>query len=382
MITALIICIILTCSGCWDRRELKSLAIISGFAIDRVPGTNQVQVTVQILNISKVSSGSQGGGEGQGGGAVLISAQGPTVYEALLECTHKTSRQLFFPHAQVLLISEDLAREGISNDIDFFLRNHEIRDTIWVMVTKGKAADILNTKPMLEQISSQDLSKMVITRAVTSMASGLNLYEVVKRITSKSSAPLTSYIEKIKDNQQERLSLTGTAVFNRNLQMVGTLSGRETRGLLWAINQAHRGVLVVKTPGSNGYTSIEVLRAKGAIKPEISNGKLLIKIKIHCISTVQDTQGYLDMESRAVWESLQSRGETVISNDIMMAVKKSRQLNVDIFGFGDAVYKKYPDQWKQMQSNWQDVFNDLNVQVSVDLVIRRSGLLRNSVRAQ
>lgn len=375
-----IINIIFTCSGCWDRRELKSLAIISGIALDQAPNSDEVQATIQILNISQLSSG-QGGGGGKGGGEnfTLISAQGPTVYDAVLRCTHQTTRQLFFSHAQVLLIGEDLARAGIGKYLDFFLRNKEVRDTIWVMVTKGSAADLLSTKSTLEQVSSQALAKMVDTRAVTSGASGVNLYELTKRISGKSYAPLTSYIIKTQKKDQESFILSQTAVFNRHLQMIGTLSERETRGLLWAINQAHRGVLVIETPESNGYTSLEVLRSKGEMKPEIKDGRLQFKIKIHAVSIVQDTQGKLNMESPKVWQSLQSRGATVIKNDITMALEKSRQLNVDIFGLGDLVYKRYPEQWKQMQANWQDIYNNVPVQIVVQLEMRRSGLLRNSV---
>jgi hypothetical protein len=85
--------------------------------------------------------------------------------------------------------------------------------------------------------------------------------------------------------------------------------------------------------------------------------------------------GDTDLMSPEVWESLRRREAAVIDNEIMMAIARSKQLNVDLFGFGDKVYKKYPRAWKQIESDWQEVFNSMEVKVDVNTELQRSGKL-------
>lgn len=377
----LLIGLTLTCAGCWGRRELDTLAIVSGLAFDIAPaGENRIYVTAQILKMSASDSGKKGGSNEQKG-YVNVTASGSTVHEAMRNCTHELSRRLFFPHNQVILFGEDLAREGIKEYLDFFLRDHESRNTVWVAVTQGRAADMLNATELVETTPSANIAHLIITRRATSFASGVNLFDLAKRYSSKSAAPLTSYFKVKKDNEKNLPYLIGTAVFNRNLQMVGTLNRRETRGLLWVLNEAESGVAVVKSPGGKSYTSMEILKASSKIQPDIRDGTPQIAVKVKCKSNVSEIMGYTDMMSPDVWQSLRRREATVINNDIMMAVEKSRQLNVDLFGFGDKVYQKYPEAWKQVENNWQETFNTMEVKVDVNTELQRSGkLIRPIIR--
>ncbi|WP_101302114.1 Ger(x)C family spore germination protein [Acetivibrio saccincola] len=47
--------------------------------------------------------------------------------EAMLKMTSKSSRKLFNLHLRMLVISEEVARRGIKNVVEYFLRNNEYR---------------------------------------------------------------------------------------------------------------------------------------------------------------------------------------------------------------------------------------------------------------
>ena len=375
LLAILLIGLTLTCSGCWGRRELETLAIVSGIAFDSAPaGKSGVYVTVQVLRITKAESNTKGSPNEQKG-YVNVSASGATVHEALRNCTHTLSRRLFLPHNLIILFGEKLARQGIKEYLDFFWREPESRDTVWVAVTNGKAADMLDASEAVETTPSADIANLIVTRQATSLASGVNMHELGLRYTSKSAAPLTSYLAIKKDNGKNIPKITGTAVFDRDLKMIDKLTNRETRGLLLAINQFYQGVAVVKNPGGEKYASMEILKATSTMTPEIKNGKLQMQVKVRCTSNVSEAMGDTDLMSPEVWESLRRREAAVIDNEIMMAIARSKQLNVDLFGFGDKVYKKYPRAWKQIESDWQEVFNSMEVKVDVNTELQRSGKL-------
>jgi spore germination protein KC len=56
-----------------------------------------------------------------------------------------------------------------------------------------------------------------------------------------------------------------------------------------------------------------------------------------------------------------------------MAITKVKELNSDIFGFGDAVHQRYRDEWKELEANWDEIFPDIEVEVTVESKLRRSG---------
>jgi spore germination protein KC len=64
LLCVILILTVICCNGCWDRKELKTLAIIAGMGLDRTPD-GKLAVTFQIINPGGVKSGaapSEGGG--------------------------------------------------------------------------------------------------------------------------------------------------------------------------------------------------------------------------------------------------------------------------------------------------------------------------------
>lgn len=53
-----------------------------------------------------------------------------------------------------------------------------------------------------------------------------------------------------------------------------------------------------------------------------------------------------------------------------------------IFGFGDAVHRKYPKEWKTLQTKWRDVFPTINVEIKVDARLRDTGLSSAPVKGR
>lgn len=51
-------------------------------------------------------------------------------------------------------------------------------------------------------------------------------------------------------------------------------------------------------------------------------------------------------------------------------------MNADVFGFGEAVRRKYPREWPQYEKMWEELFPVfLDVRLEVDAKIRRTGLI-------
>ena len=52
---------------------------------------------------------------------------------------------------------------------------------------------------------------------------------------------------------------------------------------------------------------------------------------------------------------------------------QARALNADVFGFGEAIRRKYPAKSEQLLKNWENSFAQLEVELSVTAVVRSTG---------
>lgn len=147
-------------SGCWDRKELNEISLSMGVGIDPAKGAN-VLLTVETVVPSNIKTQSQTG-SAKGAPYINFSSQGETVFHAIRRIISYTSRKVFYGYNQVIIINEDLVKEyTLKQILDFFVRDPELRERNWVLITPYKASDILNTNNPLEMLPAKAIADEV-----------------------------------------------------------------------------------------------------------------------------------------------------------------------------------------------------------------------------
>ncbi len=72
----------------------------------------------------------------------------------------RVARQPYYEHLQIIIIGEELAKEGIDHPLNLFFRDHESRRKIKLVIAKGSAKDALRVKPKLMPVRGQYMSKL------------------------------------------------------------------------------------------------------------------------------------------------------------------------------------------------------------------------------
>ncbi|WP_231571159.1 Ger(x)C family spore germination C-terminal domain-containing protein [Gordoniibacillus kamchatkensis] len=116
---------------------------------------------------------------------------------------------------------------------------------------------------------------------------------------------------------------------------------------------------------------------KTSTRTEIVNGKPVIRVKI-------DIEGNLlekSSEQVTITEDVIKQIEQQLSKQGEKAyrdlIQKTQEKQSDIFGFGEHVRALQPIYWDReikTKENWQQMYKDLAVDVSVKLHIRRVGM--------
>lgn len=366
----ILLIVVLTFSlGCSNYRELNEIEIVSGMAIDLEDG--KYNVSVQTLNskkdISNISNINEPTFE-------VYEKSNKTIQEALRDIVSYSPNRLYTTHMSLLVLSEDVAKEGIYNILDLLLRDTESRKQFFVVIAKGsKAKEIISTITSAENNNTTDIIKSIKSKADYIGTTNVILYEdLIEMYINKNKdiyLPTVSIINK-NDNYNNTESLTKTsnkqnikidtlAIF-KNDKLIDYLNEKESLGVSF-INNKVKKTLIRNNCGKNAII-VEILESK----TKISTRKNIIGINIKATANINEITCKINLEKEKNIQYIQKVIEKKINNIINSSVKKAiKENNSDIFGFKDILYKNNPNYFIKNKININDLVFKTNVEVKI-----------------
>jgi len=375
-----ILCIfglILLLSGCWDRVEINDLAIVTATAID-IKDDNQIELSLQVFIPKSLGSGGGQTGIAGGGGSVTLvrSQKGFNISDALSKLQSKIPRKVFWGQCKVFIFGEKLAKQGIQEEMDFLLRHPQPRERAYLYVSKGNPKDALESLPPLERYSGEvirELSDLHIGMQVT-------IQDIQEGLIGVSQAGALPFIKILPPGKgEEKLQgipyIVGTAVFKKD-KMVGTMSEKETRGILWLRNEMEAYTVTVKPEGVKGEISLNPVSARVKLIPQIRNDKWKMLVNIDTEGAVIQNGTNLALTSPKSLQPVEKAYQEDIQKRIELAIQQAQhKVKADIVKFGKEFHRKYPKEWKKVEDRWPEVFSEMEVEVNVEAHIRRQGYI-------
>lgn len=375
-------------TGCWSRREMNDLAIAVGIGIDKVG--DQYKVSVQVVEPSQVA-GTKGGVSLTP--VNLYQTTGATVLEALRRITMDSPRKIYLAHLRMLIIGEDLAKDGIDKVLDFLSRDTEVRNDYFMVVARNALAeDTLKILTSLEKVPSIKLfSSLKSAEKYWAPASTITLADLIGSLVAKGKQPVLTGLEIIGDiakgettenintvENAAKLEYTGLAVFNKD-KLVGWLNESDSKVYGYLQNEVKNTVAFVDYPGG-GKVGIRIFRAHSKMKGSIHNGKPQIHITQNIEADIEEVQTKnLDLSDTKTITELEGLLNQKVEHMFKASIAKVQQdFKVDSFGFGEVIHRSNPQEWKKLRKNWEQSFVNLTVNVKCNTNIRQLGKVSNS----
>ena len=378
--TAVLLCtlLILSLSSCWSRRELNTLAIVLGTGLDVGDQPDTLKLTAQVVKASAIGSGSTAKAGGAGEKAyVNISYTDKSVLSVLRGITHMQSRRPYFSHNEVFIFSSDLAKRDMAEGLDAFARDYESLLHADLLISKGKASDILQGEAALEKIPARQIGDMMEDQEINSETAVVTLRDFSIATLSGSKAPVAPMIEVYESGGEKHIKLEDTAVFKGG-KMIGELDKSQTRGLLWVTNQAKSGVKTLDTRW--GQVVLEIFDSNSKLKPvKNGDGTIRMELTVNEDGTIESNETNEDMSRLENVEMLKGLMKEAIRADIENALHQARTLSADVFGFGEAIHQEYPEEWEKMKENWEREFPKIGLNVQVNVMLHSTGSLTEPV---
>lgn len=396
----LIVCIAPALSGCGSvgaKRELSSLAIVLGMAIDKPDGSEDVEfenfgedsekllLTTQVvrtLATSQNSTGSESSGSGSGSGGEgdlgntywNVKTVGGNILETLRSAIHITNRRLYIAHNQVVIISKEVAEDGIAEYLDYFFRDHETRYDVDLIISDGRAEDVLDVGSHLESFPAEDLKKLIEKQRDGGFAPFCSLFSFMSdyKIPNKSALiPYVKIVEPENDEISPYLYVAGSAVFKRD-KMVTALKEKETRGALWLLGEVKSGVIALKYKDTN--VSLEIMEGSGDFKASYKDGRIKVKGDISVTCVLGEYQGTDSITSETM-EELRKECAAEIEKEVRSAFDAVRKEQADIYGVAEYFYRYQPKIWDEISDDFEELYKDAELELSVDAELIRTGSL-------
>lgn len=380
-------------SGCWSRKELTDLAIVAAIGIDKNEEGRYVG-TLQIINPGNVAGGMQGGGGGSQGPPVsVVTGTGNSIVELSRRTSRKLSRRLYYAHTNLVVISEDLAKEeSINNILDPLERDAEFRSTAIIVIAQGtKASDMVKVLTAIDKIPANKVIKTLkFTERTWGENISVNMQDAIKTLVSPGKELVVSGFrvsgdvakgKKIENTQQTEpssLLYAGSLAIFKTGKLTAWIDGETARGSVFLLDKLKASAIAVKWEGKDEAIIYELIRQKTKVIAKMEKGKPRVSIEVQAEGNIGEARVPIDLNNPDVLLKIEKAIEKEIKKEISMAVKQAQKNKSDIFGFGEALHRTNPKEWEKMAAKWNDIyFPEVKTDIVVDAFIRRTGLRNN-----
>ena len=375
-------------TGCGNYRELNDLAITTGIAFDIKD--DQYIVSYMIANSNKAETDSKSSETK----ITVYEGIGNTISSAYMDLNSKNPKIPYISHLEVVIISEDLAKQGMLETLDFLMRNPESRKEFYIVLSKDvKAGTLLKTLAPLESFPSQNIAEIIKSNKDDQSTIIMQKYsDVITDLLDQGVEPIINGIELEGDKEEgqtqdslEKATPSATmkidtiGIFKKD-KLLGWTNHDETVGINIINNSA--GFVLLETKCDDKYMTSTLKDIKTEPVITFENNIPKIKLKIKADGAILEMQCKRNLEETKVMKELEKdfseRLKQIINETLNTTQKKYKS---DIFGFGNYIYKNNLKKWNVIKDKWdEEIFPNITIDVAVDINLNNKGSLEQSLK--
>lgn len=371
--------ILLLSSGCYNYKEINEMAIVSSIGIDKDDKNDKYIVSAQIMN-SKESEDSE---DSQ---IIVYTKEGDTIHEALRNVTLESPRKLYGNHLSKIVLSEEVAKEGIDNVLDTFNRLSEVRNEFIITVVKdNKASDVLKVLTSTETIPAEYVKlSLKIADETSGLTYTTKLDEFISLYLKKGIDPVVPVLKIDKKSKKgttidnitttdpmSKIVIENLAVTNKG-KLETYLKNEEVIGYNFLRNQIQKMIIPVKCDDENNYASILILKNKTKSNTAKKDNKYIINFDINSEAIITEYNCESNLKNEKVIEKLEKDTEKKINRYIKKSLDKQKETKGKFLGLERLIYLDYPKYKNE----------DYSVKYNVKVNLVRKGEIRNSIKGE
>lgn len=385
LIVLLLCCILL--SGCWDKVEIDRKIFISIIGIDLGEDSGddkeakeikpddpfQERIAQKRLSLTYGFPDISTAGPGNTGSIFdkFLNVDASSMEDGILQATGKSSRSIHLGQTKLIILSSEvLEKPDIFKEImDYLERHPNLNKMMQVVVADGKAEDLVKYKPFMEKTTEAYLSGLMESSKRNATILPVTLNEILILLDQNGNAIIPKVtIEKDKGD----LKLSGIAVI-KNFKLKGYLTPVEVANLEIMRGRLKGGKRVIYKGGHPIDINIEDMNRK--VKVSGDKNKLKFNIDARLEGQLREYTMGKQVFSKEELNTIQNDFSKSISDECNIIAKMMQgEFGVDSIGLMEYVEKYKPTLWKDIKDNWEEAYKNADINVNVEVKIRRIGI--------
>lgn len=374
--------LIVLLSGCWDRKELSRVSIVTGMAVDKGEH-GKYKLTIETTEAREVNYQTATGLAP----SFVYSLEGNSIAELAHKFNVASATIPIYSHMRLLAISEKVAEDGMLEFMDFVDRNREMRDDFSIVIVRGKSAgDTLKVNNMYKKSASLKLFTQLMTAEKDwGGTPDIKLNDFVRIYNSKGQSPVLTAVKLIGDPKkggnvenlkteepESKVNVNSMAIIKTG-KLVGYATLYEVRDMLFVQNKIKS--TAITSSCKDGKFEYRVTRSITKITAKVINEIPNFFIKIKTEGNLDGSECFQDYKSPNTFEGLEDSVNRKMEKDIKKFIEKTKEeFNTDIFGFGEILRDQVYKEFKKYGNNWDEGYAKSKIHISFDSEIKRNGL--------
>ncbi len=353
----ILLCLLLvaaTLSGCVGRRTLSNLAVVEGMSIDRTE--EGMSVSVQTLNLTKSGNGS----EALSGNITINTAEsGAGISQALSKLSKDLSRNLFLGQNKITIFSSSVARQGVGDNMDYFVRSAASRPDVLLCVADGDAKDLLESKEDDALVPSENMVRLLENGQDSGMGAVVSVNDALRRFAS----PTSDIYLPILKNKSDHTAFVGLALFDDG-KMTTAADLTDTFGVLLMNGKIKSGLLTLKNDAL-GHIGVELVSCKVKTNSVMKDGRLVFRVTVQAQLMLDEVQkGYISTIDNQAIAAIQHLAEQRLVELCTGAYACLQAAGCDGVQAGAQLAMTDPAAYAAAKKDWNRVFSASAIEAS------------------
>lgn len=402
-----------TFSASYNSQNIDRLDYVIAIGIDKSPDNTNLQVSFEFTDLGAFSESDSE----QGSKPIIDTVVAPSISESINLMNAYAGKQVNLSHCKVVVFSEDVARDGILEEVTYLMNSPQIRPTTNIIIASDKAKDYIeNSTSSLEGILTKYYDLFPTSAEYTGYTSNILLSRFYQNLTSDESGAIailgtkSKSAKKNSSSQEEDTSNStkqevsnntslesiatgenivegdrgteniGLAVFNKD-KYIGNLSAIETLCYTLIEEEVDNFSVCIDHP-TNPDKKIDVSVSSlepNNVKVDISKDNPIITIKLNLTAKALTGQNSLDFSDKDTLNSVNSALKEFLTSKMKnFLYKTSKEYGCDINGFYRLVKQKFLTIPEYDNYNWEEMYKKADFNVEIDSDVISSFLVQNS----
>jgi spore germination protein len=295
------------------------------------------------------------------------------------EANKKTSKRLLSGQLRVIVLGEELAKQGVLHVSETLTKDPSISDLAYLSIAEGEARDLLKLKDEHIPDISMHLYRLIEQNTEGELMPSATLQEVLHRYYTEGRDPFMPILKKI----DKEVVFSGVGIFKDD-RLVGRISTDQSF-YLKLINDKYKAgstdlVFMSESPKLRGMSqtegktviSLDTIHSSSDIKL-INKKNLEFEIKVKLNARLIDINSDIDLTKSNKIKLFEKEVSKEMEKRIEKLISYCQSKNSDVIGLGE-VYRVSVRNSKLTKKKWHEMYPNAKVNVNVDFKMMRSGI--------